>query len=332
MPMPMDNFEIFSERAYLTRTEVVAQEVAKFNAASGGTITLKGAKNVGDFNKKAFFGEIAGLIRNRDPYGTGTVAEVQLRQLQEQSVKVARGTPPVVVDEQMFTYVQQDPKLGGTIYGRQLAVAMVQDMLNTAIGAGVAMINANTAVGGQNAVVNITGDTKPHFNPQAANKGVRPFGDRANLIRAWVMHSNSMNDYYGDNLANAEQLYSIEGVNVSRDPFGRLFIQTDCPALINDTPDPDLLYVLGLVAGGLYVEDNNDYRMNYSSTNGNENIHDTIQSEWTYNVGGKRTKWKDAAGGKVPNAAALNTSTNWENQSTDIKNTPGVLMVTNPKA
>lgn len=331
----LTNFEIFNNQAYTTATQIIQQEVDKFNAASNGTMILVPKANVGDFDIKSSFGQLANLIRERNPYGSGAVTEEQLAHLIEASVKCARGTPPVRMDQQMFTYIQQNPKLGGVIYGKQLSVAMMQDMINTAILAATSAItNVATKVGtagytGISPVTSLLGDTKKSVSPTALNNAVRPFGDKAGNIAAWIMHSTSAFDYWGDNLANAENLYKIGDINVMRDPFGRVFVVLDSPSLIEaDGANPNTINILGLVSGAVRIEDNGDFYQNLSETNGDENIKRTVQSEWTFNVGVKNTEWDRTNGGKVPNAAALGTATNWDSNANDTKVTPGVILKT----
>jgi len=329
----LTNFEIFNNQAYTTATQIIQQEVDKFNAASNGTMILVPKKNVGDFDIKASFGTLANLIRERNPYADGTVTEEQLRHLIEASVKCPRGTPPVRIDQQMFTYIQQNPKLGGTVYAKQLAVAMMQDMINTAILAArsaITGVSAGVATSGLiDPITDLTGETNKNVTPRALNRAVRPFGDKGSRIAAWVMHSTSMYDYLDDNLANAERLYVIGDVAVMRDPLGRIFVVLDSPSLVEtDAGNPDTYNIMGLVPGAVRVEDNGDFYQNLDESNGNENIKRTIQSEWTFNVGVKNTEWDRTNGGKTPNGAAIGTATNWDTNAHDTKVTAGVLLKT----
>lgn len=331
----LTNFEIFNNQAYTTATQIIQQEVEKFNAASNGTMILVPKKNVGDFDIKASFGSLANLIRERNPYADGAINEEHLKHLIEASVKCPRGTPPVRIDQQMFSYIQQNPKVGGAVYAKQLSVAMMQDMINTAILAarsaitGVSVDVANSGL--IDPITDITGDANKNISPRALNRATRPFGDKGSRIAAWVMHSTTMYDYMDDNLANAESLYVIGDVTVMRDPLGRIFVVSDSPSLVEaDTPanGGDTFNTLGLVPGAVRVEDNGDFYQNLDETNGNENIKRTIQSEWTFNVGVKNTEWDRENGGKTPNVAALGTATNWDTNAHDTKVTAGVILKT----
>ena len=76
------------------------------------------------------------------------------------------------------------------------------------------------------------------------------------------------------------------------------------------TPDQDI--VLGLVAGGLEVSNNNDLLTNMETNNGKERIETTWQADYSFNVKLKGYAWDIANGGSSPTDAALATGTNWD--------------------
>lgn len=163
------------------------------------------------------------------------------------------------------------------------------------------------------------------------NKGQAKFGDQASMISAWVMHSKAMFDLYGKNLTNSASLFTYGTVNVVRDPFGKLLIMTDSPALFLDEAGGvgvDYYASLGLVPGGVVIDQNNDFTANEEAKNGDENIIRTYQAEWSYNVGIKGFAWDKTNGGKSPNDAALLTSTNWDKYATSHKDLAGVVVKT----
>ena len=316
--MALSDLAVFSEYTYSTFVESISQQLNLFNAASGGTIVLLSAANEGDFNDVAFWGQIGGLVRRRNAYGSGAVAEKNLEHLIDTMVKVAAGTPPVRVDPSQFEWIQQNQETGGAVYGQQLAEATIQDMLNTALMAFVAAL---------------TGETEVTKDVSAADTslnslltGASLMGDRSDAIRTWVMHSKSMFDIFGVALANTAGLFNFGTVNVRQDGFGRPFIVSDSPSLIL-TGAPDKHYIGGLTEGAIRVEMNGDFVQNVETSNGNENIKRTIQSEWSYNLGIKGYSWDKTTGGKSPNDAALATANNWERNVTSHKDTAGVLLL-----
>jgi len=317
--MALSDLAVFSEYTYESMTEVLSQQVDLFNAASQGGIVLRTAPIVGDFSDSAYWGVIDGLVRRRNAYGSGAVSPKSLAHLVDTLVKVAAGTPPVEVDPSQFEWIKRNPEEGGAVYGQQLAKATLADMLNTALMCYVAAL---------------TGEADVYLDVSAADTtfatlltGSALFGDRSNDMRTWVMHSKSMFDIFGVALANSTGLFTFGTVNVRQDGFGRPFVITDSPSLINTAPNPDKHYIAGLTAGAIEVTQNDDFFQNVETTNRTENIGRTIQSEWSYNMGIKGYSWDKTSGGKSPNDAALATADNWDRVSTSHKDTAGILLL-----
>lgn len=321
--MALSDLAVFSEETYSVMTETLMQQVALFNAASAGTIVLSASAHQGDYSDRAFFAEIAGLVRRRNAYGSGAVSPVNLEHLIDTMVKVAAGTPPVELDPSQFKWIQMNPEVAGAAMGQQLAKAALADMLNTAVAAGAAAL-ANVAAVTNDISGGSGGAELPSF--VALSNTAMKFGDNNSAIQAWVMHSTPLSKLYVNALTNASQLFTYGTVNVVTDPFGRRFIISDVPGLVV-TGSPTKYRTLGLVSNGIVVDQNNDFTDNYDTTNGDENISRTYQAEWSYNVGVKGFAWDKQNGGKSPNQAALLTATNWDKYATDNKSLAGVVLV-----
>jgi hypothetical protein len=317
--MGLDDFEVFTDFTYLTTTEILNQQLDLFNAATNGCIILEPSSNRGDYTDKALYAKIADLVRRRNVYGSGTVNEKELAMLLDTSVKVAAGTPPVRMDPAWWRWIGENPETAGVVYGTQLAVDMAADMLNTAIMAAVAALLNDSEI--QN-------DDHTNFATFASLLGgAEKFGDASQRIRCWIAHSHVMFDIWGTALANSEVLFTFGTINVKQDGFGRPIVITDSPSLINTTPNPDEYYTVGLVPGGVRVEQNADFDQNTETKNGFENIRRTIQSEWSYNLSVKGYAWDKTSGGHSPNDAALASSASWDRFSTSEKDLAGVLVI-----
>lgn len=318
--MAISDMAVFNDFAYSTITETVAQQVDKFNTASRGTIVLRNKGNVGDFAYKASFAEISSLMRRRDIYATGAISTSPLAMLSEASVKIAGGTREVLFDPAQFSWIQQNPELAGVVIGEQVAKGIMQDMLNTGI---KAMRAATVNVG---ATASYTVPASGTLTLNGLNKGAALFGDQAQDIRAWVMHSKPLHDLYDAALTNTAQLWQFGNVQVREDGFGRVFIVTDSPSLYGAVSSPDVTdyYALGLVENAILVDDNGDFFANLETTNGDENINRSWQGEYTFNLGLKGYTWDTGNGGKSPTDAEIGTGTNWDQTATSIKNTAGV--------
>jgi hypothetical protein len=321
--MALSDLAVYSEYAYSSFSEVLRQQIDLFNAATGGAIILQGAAHQGDFSDVAFFAKVAGgLVRRRNAYGSGAVAEKVMKHLVDTSVKVAAGTPPIRLDPGQFRWIQQNPEVAGAAMGQQLAVDTMADMLNTGLGATYAALTQVTAV-----KYDATGNTAPDDGPtwNNLNNGQAKFGDQSSQIAAWIMHSTPMHKLYGNNLNNSERLFTYGTVNVIRDPFGKLLVMTDSPNLFA-AGTPNVYHILGLVPGAVMIGQNNDFDAMEEGKTGDENLIRVYQAEWSYNVGVRGFAWDKGNGGKSPTDAALFTSTNWDRYATSEKDLAGVIV------
>lgn len=318
----LSNVTVFNKWVYTTVNEMLAQQIELFNGATRNAIILRNANNTGDFSDSTFWADVAGMVRRRDPYSDANVSAIDLQMIVDTMVKVAGGTPPINIPPVMFMWINQNPELGAANIAKQLAPKIMQDMLNTAVAALSAAMRQEASN-----VTDVSGGSgdAAKFTPANVNVGQAKFGDRAAAIVCWVVHSKAIFDYYGNAITNANQLYSYDTVNVTRDPFGRIFVVSDIPALAISGPK----YVaLGLVSGAAIIERNDDMLQNIETSNGGENIRRTYQAEWSYNLGVKGFTWDKTNGGKAPSNAALALGTNWDKTVTSTKDLPGVVVIT----
>jgi Major capsid protein 13-like len=318
--MAMSDLAVYSEYAYRTQTEILRQQLALFNEASRGALLLTDAAHQGDYSDQVFWGSVSGLVRRRNQYGSGAVTEKNLRQIVDTMVKVAAGTPPVRIDEAWLRWLQRDPAEAGVVLGKQLAVQVVADMVNTSV---AALQAAMSQISGN--IYDGTGDTPDTLNPIMMNNGQAKFGDAYRDLVCWLMHSGSLFQLWGNSLTNAEKLFTYGTVAVLQDAFGRAFIVSDIPALFI-SGSPNVYWAIGASAAAARVERNNDYRQNVMTSNGNENIMDTFQAEWSYEMGIKGFAWDKTNGGHSPTDAALLTASNWDRYATSPKDLPGILI------
>lgn len=319
--MALSDLQVFQEYAQTSMTETQDQAIERFNGNVRGGIILTSAAHEGDFSQTAIWAKISGLVRRRNAYGSGAVAQKVLSQLVQTSVKVAAGTPPIEINPGMLKWIQKSPEEAGVVIGRQMAEDSMADMLNTGI-------MAYTAAVGNVTELNYDG-TASAAKLESLMSGASKFGDRSQDVVAWLVHSKSAFDIYGQALANSQRLFTFGNVQVVDDGFGRPIIMTDSPELIvtdGGGVGIDHYYQCGLAAGGIIVEQGNEYTDNIETNNGDENILRTYQAEWTYQLGLKGFTWDTASGGKSPADAALGTAANWDRVSTSHKDLAGVLV------
>lgn len=320
--MALSDLAKFNEYAYESMIEGLDYQFGLFNEASNGTIVLRSGANQGDYNESAMFQLVSGVIRTRDPNGTGSIAAKSLTHILDRSVKVAKGTFPLDVSPSMFLWIQQNPEEAGAAFGMQVSQQTLADYLAQGAGAARAVFAANADLTNDRSA-----ETDKTMGLSVLNGARQKFGDRGMDIAAWVMHSDAAYQLWGNNLANTSQLFVYNNVAVVRDTFGTVFVIADVPALkvVGATTK---IYTLGLTSGSIVVEQNNDLVSNMQTTNGYDNIVRTLQSEWSFNLGLKGYAWDKANGGPAPTDGELTTVTNWDKYVTSLKDTAGVVAIT----
>ncbi len=315
--MALANMKVFNDNLRAVTIETLAQMVEKFNAASRGSIRLSTDGFGGDFLMESSFASLHSAQRRVDRYATNAAAgSTPLAQLQHNSVKVAGGFGPILWEPGQLTWVQQNPALAIEVISRNMSEAIMRDMLNTAIAALVAAIEA------QGSATVADGGTGPVTYADINNAHAK-FGDHSGLIVANVMDGATYHGIIGQNLANAAQLFQAQGVTVV-DILGRAIVVTDAPALRETGSGADAK-VLGLVTDAAVVHDASDLVTNIETSNGKERIETTMQGDYTFGLGLKGYAWDTASGGKSPTDAELATGSNWDKIATSIKHTAGVL-------
>lgn len=318
--MALTNMKVFNAQLQTATIETLAQMVDKFNAASAGALVLTTQGWEGDFRFENFFQSLHAAQRRVDRYAANSNASsTALAQLQEIGVKVAGGFGPILWEPGQLSWVQMNPARAVEAISRNLAEAMMKDMLNTAIAAAVAAIENQ----GKSTVYD-TG-TGRAITYRDINQAHAKFGDMSQLLVADIMDGATYHNLIDLNLANAEELFVAQSVRIV-DILGKRVVVTDAPAL-RETPATSTndIKVLSLVAGGATVYDAGDLITNIETTNGKLRIETTMQADYTFGLALKGYQWDVQNGGKSPTDAELATGSNWDKVATSIKHTAGVL-------
>jgi len=315
--MALSNREIFNKQTRDSASELLAQQVEKFNAASGGAIVLRSASNSGDYSEEAIMAYTAGLVRRRNVYSTSSPSKVVISEVLKTSVKVAAGTPPVEMDPHIASWIGENPTRAGIRIGEQLAKDSLADMLNTSLGAcSAALVTEASNFYDYSSTGKLT--------LGAINEGSRTMGDAFDSVACLVMHSTPWFDLMGANLTNAAHLFDFGSVKIRTDALGRPIVMTDSSGLV--TSGPTRYYTLGLVPGAIMVEDNGDYKQVMVDATGGESITTTMQAEWTWNLGLKGFTWDKGNGSHSPSTATLITGSNWDKIATSSKDLAGCVV------
>jgi len=314
--MALGDFQVFNSSAYNAFINTLQQEVDLFNGATRNAIMLTSVAFMGDKNELAAFESIASLVGNRDPSATGANTEHALSELLKIDIKVGWGIPNISYTNASFDWTQRDPSEAGTLFGEEVAKGAMAYMLNSALTSYVAAVDG----------VNVTYDgTAAVASLESLNLGAGKFGDRQADIAAWVMHSKSVNDIYGQALANSNQLFTFGTIRVVEDGHGRPLIMTDSEALHFDNAGTENYYQCGIVSGGVSVQEQGDYR-NYTVTDiAPVNPRELLTATGSFGLGLKGYSFDASV--VQPDDADLALVTNWTIVG-GVKDSAGVRVVT----
>lgn len=317
--MALSNMKVFNEYLKQTTIETLQQDVEKFNAASAGAIRLTTQGIDGDFLQESFWAGLHSAQRRVDRYAAnGAQSSTPLAQKQYDAVKIAGGFGPIIWEPAQLSWVQKNPEEALEVISRNLSESIMSDQLNTAIAALVA------AIGNQSAAVNDVSATAG-ITYVGINNAHALFGDASQRLVAQVMTGAMYHKLMGQNLANAERLFTFSGVQVV-DILGKAVIVTDAAALY-EAGTPNKEKVLSLADGAAVVMDGSDLITNIETSNGKERIETTMQADYTFGLGLKGYTWDTANGGKSPTNAELSTGTNWDLVANSIKASAGVMTI-----
>ncbi len=317
--MALSDMKVFNEYLKNTTVETIAQMVEKFNAASNGAIRLTPQGIDGDFLQESLWAGLHSAQRRVDRYATNNAqSATALAQVQANSVKVAGGFGPILWEPSQLSWIQKNPAEALEVISRNLSEAIMADQLNTAIAALVAAIS--NVAGATNDVSATAGVTYGAINGAHAK-----FGDASGLLVAQVMTGEVFHKLVGQNLANAQQLFNSQSVNIV-DILGRPVIVTDAPALY-ETGTPAKQKVLSLADSAAIVHDGSDVVTSVQTSNGKERIETTFQADYSFGLGLKGYAWDIANGGKSPTNAELATGSNWDLFVNSVKSSAGVITI-----
>ncbi len=324
-----NDLKIYDPRIRGGFVEVLLQNLQAFNAASRGSIRLVSARKPGNFEYESFFQNINGLIRRRDPNSTSAVADKKLTQGEFVSVKLNGGIGPVTMTMDSFRKMGVELNDGAMrlTAGQMAARGVVADYLNSGLRGVVGALN-NTAAA---KYTQPGGVNSGKISTVTLTQGLAKFGDAANSIVAWVMHSKVYYDLVENQIAS--NITGISDFNIaSATPvtLNRPVLVTDSEALIvRDGSNVITDYLtLGLVSDAVQVEDTESEMILFDPVTGLENLAYRMQGEYALNLGVQGYAWDVANGGENPSDKALVTAGNWDAVLTDIKGRAGVIMQT----
>lgn len=309
------SFQIFNSTAYKAFVNTLNQEIDLWNGATNNALIMQSVAVSGDKKEMAAFENISSLVGNRDPLATTANAVHALLELLKIDIKVGWGLPKITYTNSQFDWTKRDPAEAGTLFGEQVATGAMQYMLNSSLAAAVAAMPADVTYDGTSGAAKL----------DSLVMGAGKFGDRQGAIVTWIMHGKSMTDIYGAALANGNRLYEFGNVRVTEDGFGRTLVMTDSDALHFDNSGTENYIQLGLVAGGVSVQDQGDLRAYQVTDIDPVNPVEQLTATGSFAVGIKGYSFSDAV--VHPTDADLANTANWTRVG-GLKDGAGVKVVT----
>jgi hypothetical protein len=317
------DFVIYQDEFYGGMYEKIGQNVNGFNGASKNAIKLVAKDRKGDYNKESFFKDISTLISRRDTTSVAAATILPMQQDEVIGVKVHRKIGPVEQTLDAWRKLGEDGQRAMSFkLGQMVGERKMKDYINTAI------LAVEGALEFYGATANFDYSGTGTINHGALVKGLAKFGDAAERLVCWVMHSKAYYDLVGQ--AITDKVYEVAGATIysgTVPTLGRPVLVIDAPALYQ-AGAPDKYPTLCLTDSAVVVEETEQEEIVSDIITGNESLSMRIQGEYAFNVNLKGFKWDMTNGGKNPTDVALATSGNWDNVMSDVKNIAGVRLLT----
>ncbi len=323
------DFKVYNEELQSGMYEELAQNVDVFNDASRNTIRLVTENMIGNYNKDAYFDRISSLVGRRDTTSVSAATSLKMTQGELVGVKLNRKIGPV--DQSLdawekigFNGEEAQREMSFQL-GKQIAEEIAHDMVEASVRCAEAALS-----GEANNTYDATGQTTKTMTHAHLVNGLALYGDKADKILCWIMHSHCYFDLM--NQAISDKIYEEAGVVVyggAPGTLGKPVVVTDADALWLGADSLTTTYqTLGLVENAVVVTESEIKRLVDELVTGLENLVFRIQGEYAYNVNVKGFAWDTTNGGVNPTDTSQRTSTNWDKQYSSAKNLAGIRIVT----
>lgn len=319
-------FRIYNDQVHAGMIETLVQNTNAFNAASGGAIVMRSNRKPGEFDYESFFQNTANLIARRDPAATTTVNDTQVTQGEIARVKLNRRIGPVAQTLDAFRKIGSQANVNSLSFliGTQIAKAQTMGWLNDGLLGLRAALLAQAA--------NYEDDSAATITTAGMVDALAKFGDAADRLGLWVMHSKPYYDLVkGQIAANITNVSSFNIAQAAPITLNRPVLISDSPSLrIADgvSAGVDSYHTFCLPTGALLLEDSEEEMIHAEIQTGLENLVVRIQGEYAFNMGIKGFTWDVTNGGVNPDGAAIGTGSNWDKVLADPKDLAGVVLRT----
>lgn len=312
------DFTLYNEQVAGSFFELYAQNVDVLNARSNGAIVMTTEALKGAYDMTTFFDAMTAVSR-RDPTSTSALTPDNITDSEIVRVKLHRNKA-VAMTRSQWLMVGKDPGTFGSIYGAQLANAMVLEQVNTGLGA------VNGALSSISALLHDGSDST--LGTADLVDGLSKFGDNAGNIVCWVMHSKPYYDLVKAQITEAATSVSSFSVQTGTPTtLGRPVVVTDSTSLVVSATGTRYI-TLGLTRNALQLVETATPYTTIQEKTGHDNILVWAQSEWAYNLGVKGFTYDYSDGGANPTVSDCAVAAHWDKVVGDNKFTAGVRIRT----
>jgi len=310
------DFKVYQEQVASSLTETLTQATEAITTGANGAIVMSTNVMKGDYMYRSFFQQATSVIR-QDITSVSAGTPVKLAQTDSVDVKLHRSFT-IDAARKAFKMAGFNPDVFNVVAGQQVGREIITGMLNDGLLA--ARVAINNVAGVTNDVTAASPSSITSTNLLAT---LAKFGDAASKVVAWVMHSQQYFDLAKNEISN--QVAPIyEGIlqRVDVPGFNRPILVTDSASLISSSN----YFVLGLTEGAIRLVDTEPTDIVIDDVTGLLQLVRRYQGEYAFNLGLKGYRYDVANGGANPDATALGTGSNWDQVSTSVKDTAGIVL------
>lgn len=320
---------VYQEQFYGGFVESVQSNLDVFNAAGFNTLSLQTLFHKGQRKEEAFFLKTNGIF-HRDPNSTASRTPTALSADDIKKVKIKKGE---LYSATLDSFVTQGMSIDDMVFiaGRQAGENLIEQWRESGLNALVGAYGlASLAAGGTD---ELTLDDSANVNGLETStliQAMKLMGDKANRIRAFIMHSHAYWSLVGNQQASTTADGVADMVVMTGTPatLGKPVIVVDSPALVETdgvAVGIDAYKTFALVEGAVMLEESEQPRVLVEDKTGLDNLVRAVQYEAAFTVGLKGISYEGA--GMNPTDAALATSGNWAKVYTSKKDLPGIQII-----
>jgi len=305
--------KIDDEIVKTSMTEVMMQNIAEFNDATRGGITLSTEYFMGDAIDVSKIAEIANLVAGRDPTSDADATVKGVSSVDEHNIAIYFTTGSIEFKNVDARRYGSDADAFSRAIGVQIGIGFLNYVVNRGVMAATAAMTSEASI--------VTGNGTAAVSYELMNDALAKFGDASGSVVAWVMKGVTYHALNKDGITNVIT-DNIAGsiVRTGETPaLGRTVFVTDATGLSMTAG----VAVLGLTVGGVAIIERMARQIVSDTVGGSANIKTTIQAEGEASLD---IKGYTFTGGDAPDDATLGAAANWSLAATDVKSSAGVIL------